>query len=83
MGMTDIVKSKEYKDASVRVDFFLSMLDMADSPDKITRIREEIDSFFMAMQNSRPDLYALFKVDDQALCEKIHRLLFREGMMIN
>lgn len=83
MGLLDILKSREYRFASEKIDQMNAALDRTDEPSEVKRLRDEISIFFADMWKARPDLYAVFQVDDKAIAEKIVRKLFEEDVMIN
>lgn len=82
MKLTELIESKEYKDASRKVGEWQRRLEKADRSE-IMKIRDEKSSFFFQMLKDRPELYAAFQIDDKTLSEKIYKKLTGKNIIID
>ncbi len=70
MTLKDILKSPEYDDAKRKVVFWKQQLTVSDRAEALA-VRDEKDEFFGQMRASRPDMYAVFEIEDKSLSETI------------
>jgi hypothetical protein len=80
--LPELLKSKEYADARRRIDSWRQRLALAGKPE-VVAIRSEKDAFFSRMRSARPDLYAVFQVEDKALSESIFKKTTGNGVVID
>ncbi len=82
MKLSELINSKEYRDARAKVDVWRGRLATGDKSDT-ARVRDEKVAFFGAMRKTRPDLYAAFQIDDKTLSEAIIKNLTGRDVIID
>lgn len=82
MKISELVKSKEYLDAKVKVKAWKTRLENA-GPDDALRVRDEKSAYFSTLRKVRPDLYAAFQIDDKSLSEAICKALTGKDVILD
>ena len=82
MNLTELLKSKEYQEASGKIGAWKEKLAKADQQEVI-RIRDEKVDFFKKMRTSNPELYVVFQLDDKTLSEQIYKKLTGKDIVID
>ena len=82
MDLNVIMNSKEYKDAADRVAKWKERIEKG-GPDEAIKVRDEKMKFFSEMRDKRPDLYAVFELDDKTLSEMFHKKVTGEDIIID
>lgn len=78
----ELIKTKEYADGRGNVAGWKKRLGRTDAKGAL-EVKREKDAFFSAMRTKTPDLYALFKVEDKLLSEKILKKLTGREIIID
>lgn len=82
MKPSELLKSKEFKEASQRVAAWKSRLEKG-GQDDVLKVRDEKAAFFGKMRETRPDLYAAFRVEDKTLGETIFKKLTGQDVVMD
>ncbi|MFH1685228.1 MAG: hypothetical protein ABH983_02880 [Candidatus Micrarchaeota archaeon] len=78
----DLINTNEYKNAKAKITSWMKDLDVA-KKDDILRMRDEKAEFFKKMNDTNPELYSAFHVNDNELSRKIHKKLTGRDVIID